>query len=98
MMTSPSRPMACESEDIIESEILGDRRIEMMAHHQHVEVLVDGIAGERARRIGRGRQNVLQSGDLDDIWGVATTGAFGVEGVNGAALESLHRILDEAGL
>src|SRR5437879_4007596 len=73
----------------------------MVCHHLDpsiAEDLVDGIAGERARRIGRGRQNVLQSGDLDDVWGVATTGALGVEGVNGAALESLHRILDEAGL
>ena len=81
-----------------EGEIFGDRGIEMVAHHQHVEMLVDGVAGERPRRVGGGRQHVLQAGDLDDIRRVAAAGAFGVEGVDGAALEGLHGILDEAGL
>jgi hypothetical protein len=68
-------------------QILGDRRIEMVAHHQHVEMLVDGVAGERPGRIGRRRQHVLQARDLDDVGRVAAAGAFGVEGVDGAALE-----------
>jgi len=33
-------------------QVLGDRRIEMVAHHQHVEMLVDRVAGEGPRRIG----------------------------------------------
>ena len=70
----------------------------MVAHHQHVEMLVDGVAGERPRRIGRGRQHVLQARHLDDVGRVAAAGAFGVEGVNGAALEGLDGILDEAAL
>ena len=69
----------------------------MVAHHQHVEMLVDGVAGVRPRRIGRRRQHVLQSGDLDDVGRVAAAGAFGVEGVDGAALERLDGVLDEAG-
>ena len=81
-----------------EREIFRDRGIEMVAHHQHVQMLVDGVAGERPRRVGRGRQHVLQPGDLDDIRRVAAAGAFGVEGVDGAALERLHGILDEAGI
>jgi hypothetical protein len=36
-----------------ECQILGDRWVEVMTHHQHVEMLVDGVAGERPRRIGR---------------------------------------------
>ena len=68
-----------------------------MAHHQHVEMLVDGVLGIGPRRIGRRRQHVLQSGDLDDVRRVAAAGAFGVEGVNGAALERLDGVLDEAG-
>ena len=80
-----------------ESEVLGDRRIEMMAHHQHVEMLVDGVARIGPRRIGRRRQHVLQSRDLDDVGRVAAAGAFGVEGVDGAALERLDGVLDEAG-
>ncbi len=31
-----------------EGEIFGDRRIEMVTHHQHVEMFVDGVARERA--------------------------------------------------
>ena len=70
----------------------------MVAHHQHVEVLVDGVFGVGPRRVGGGRQHVLQSRHLDDVGGVAAAGAFGVEGVDGAALERLDGVLDEAGL
>ena len=80
-----------------EGEILGDRRVEMMAHHQHVEMLVDRVPGEGPRRIGRRRQHVLEARDLDDVRRMAAAGAFGVEGVDGAALERLDRVLDEAG-
>ena len=81
-----------------ECQILGDRRIEVVAHHQHVEMLVDGVARERPRRIGRGRQHILQARDLDDVGRMAAAGAFGVEGVDGAALERLDRVLDEAAI
>src|SRR5882672_3568961 len=40
-----------------EGDVLRDRRIEVMADHQHVEMLCDGVHGERACRIGRGRQH-----------------------------------------
>jgi len=79
-------------------QIFRDRRIEMVAHHQHVEMLVDGVFGERPRRIGRRRQHVLQARDLDDVGRVAAAGAFGVEGVDGAALERLDGVLDETRL
>ena len=69
----------------------------MVAHHQHVEMLVDGVARERPRRVGRGRQHVLQAGDLDDVRRVAAAGALGVEGMDGAALEGFYGVLDEAG-
>ena len=36
-----------------EGHVLGDQRIEMVAHHQHVQVLIDGVPGERPGRIGR---------------------------------------------
>ncbi len=66
-----------------------------MAYHQHVEMLVDGVAGEWPGRIGGGGQHVLQARHLDDVGRVAAAGAFGVEGVNGAALEGLDGVLDE---
>ena len=80
-----------------ESKILGDRRVEMMAHHQHVEMLVDGVPRERPRRIGRGRQHILQACYLDDVGRMAAARAFGVEGMNRAALERGDGVLDEAG-
>ena len=80
-ITSPTRPIACESEPIIEiaprscstssaaivvrpdaalgeREVLGHARVEVVADHQHVEVLVDGVDGVRPRRVGRRRQHV----------------------------------------
>ena len=56
------------------------------------------FTGERPRRIGRGRQHVLQPRHLDDVGRVAAAGAFGVEGVDGAALEGLDGVLHEARL
>ena len=38
----------------------------------------------------------FKPGDLDDVRRVAAAGAFGVEGVDGAALERLYGVLDEA--
>ena len=68
-----------------ESHILGNLRIEMMADHEHVEMLGDGVDGIGARGIGGGRENVGKAGDAHDVGGVAAAGAFGVIGVNGAA-------------
>ena len=81
-----------------ERQVLRDRRIEMVAHHQHVEMLVDGVAGERPGRIGRRRQHVLQPRHLHDVGRVPAARAFGVEGVDGAALERLDGVLDEAAI
>src|SRR5262249_22931305 len=67
-------------------------------YHQHVEMLVDGVPGERPGRIGGRRQHVLEARDLDDVGGVPAAGALGVKGVDGAALERLDGVLDEAGL
>ena len=50
------------------------------------------------RRIGRRRQHVRLAADLDDVGRVAAAGAFGVEGVDRAALERGERGLDEARL
>ncbi|GIT06256.1 MAG: hypothetical protein CM1200mP29_16670 [Verrucomicrobiota bacterium] len=39
-------------------DVLGNLRVEVMTDHQHVEMLLDGVDGERPRRVGRGRQDV----------------------------------------
>ena len=41
-----------------EGQVLGHGRVEVVAHHQHVEVLVDGVDGVRPGRVGRRRQHV----------------------------------------
>ena len=47
--------------------------------------------------IGGGRQDVGLAADADDVGRVAAAGAFGVIGVDGAALERGERAFDEAG-
>src|SRR5690606_10036640 len=41
-----------------EGHVLGNARVQVVADHQHVQVLVDGVAGERTGRVGRGGQYV----------------------------------------
>ena len=121
MMTSPTRPMAWLSDDIIESaprscrmssaamvslrmrlsakaRSSGIDAVEVMADHQHVEMLVERVAREGPRRVGRGGQHVVEARDRDDVGRMAAARALGVEGVDGAALEGRDRVLDEAAL
>ncbi len=67
-----------------------------MADHQHVQMLVNRIDRKRTGRIGRAWQYVGFAAQLDDVWRMATTGTFGMEGVNGSALERCTGMLDKA--
>jgi hypothetical protein len=62
-----------------EGDILGDLRVEVVADHEHVEMLVDSVDREGARGVGRGGEDVGFAADADDVGRVATTGAFGME-------------------
>jgi hypothetical protein len=62
-----------------ERDVLGDRGIEVVAHHQHVEVLGDRVHRVRPRRIRRRRQHVRFAADLDDVGRVAAARALGVQ-------------------
>jgi hypothetical protein len=79
-----------------EGQILGDRAVEVMAHHEHVEMLVERVDRERPRRVGRRRQHVLEASHLHDVRRMPSAGALGVEGMNGATLEGSDGILDKA--
>ena len=79
-----------------EGEVFGDRRVEVVAHHQHVEVLVDGVRRVWHRRIGRRRQEVLLADHSQDVRRMAAACAFGVKGAQRAALRRGHRVFDEA--
>ena len=81
-----------------ERHVLRDARVQMVAHHEHVEMLVEGVDGERPRRVGRRRQHVRLAAQFDDVRSVAAARALGVEGVDRPAREGAHGVLDEAGL
>ncbi len=76
--------------------VLGDRRRQMMADHQHVEMLSQCVDGVGPGRIGRGRDDVGQAADLDDVRRMAAASALGVEGVDGAALDRRNCIFHKA--
>ena len=81
-----------------EGDVLGNARAQVVADHQHVEMLGHGVDRVGPRRVGRRRQHVRQARHLDDVGRMAAAGALGVEGVDGAALEGGDGVLDEAGL
>src|SRR3546814_2117989 len=70
----------------------------MMADHQHVEMFVDRVDRERTGGVGRRGDDVGEARQLDDVRRMPAARAFGVEGVDGAALEGGDSILDEAAL
>ena len=80
-----------------ERQIFSDRRVEMMADHQHVEMLIERVDGEGARGIGAGGQHVWQAADFYNIGRMPAARAFSMEGVNRAALERGDRVFHEAG-
>ena len=70
-----------------EGHVFGDRGRQVVAHHQHVEMLGDGVFGVGPGWIGGGGDHVGQPRHPQNIGRMAATGAFGVKRVNGAALE-----------
>ena len=81
-----------------ERDVLGDVRVEVVADHQHVEVLVERVDRERPRRVRRAREHVRLAADADDVRRVAAAGALGVVRVDRAALERGDRVVDVARL
>ena len=94
-----SAAMVCGADAALgEGDILRNRRIEVMAHHRHVEMLVEGVDRVGIGRIGRRRQAIRLAGDADDVRRMAAAGALGVVHVDGAAADRGKRILEEAAL
>ena len=81
-----------------ERQVLGDIRTQVVADHQHVQVLLNGVDGERASRIGRRRQRILETSHLDDVRRVATAGSLGMVGVDRSPADGANRVFDEPGL
>ena len=72
--------------------------VEVVADHEHVEVLVERVDRERPRRVRRAREHVRLAADADDVRRVPAARALGVVGVDRAALERGDRVVDVARL
>ena len=81
-----------------EGDVFGDGLVEVVTHHEHVEMLVDGVLGVRSRRVRGRREDLLLAADLDDVRGVSAAGALAVVGVNGPPFESLDGFFNAARL
>ena len=80
---------------VSEGDIFRDVLGQVVAGHDHVEVLVDRVAGVWLCWVGAAGEDVDVFDEGDHIGGVATTGAFDVVCVDGAALEGCCGALDE---
>ncbi len=80
-----------------EGHVLGDAGVEVVADHQHVQMLVHRIDRVGSGGIGGGGQHVRRAAGADDIGSMAAARAFGVIGVNRPAFEGGQGILDETG-
>jgi len=83
---------------IREGQILGDRRVQVVAHHQHVEVLVEGVDRVRPRRVRRGRKHVGVAGDRDDVGRMTAARTLRVVRVDPPSGNGSNGVLDEASL
>ena len=79
-----------------EGQVLGDAGVEVMADHQHVQVLIDRVDGVGHRRVGAAGQEVLLADDAQDVRRVAAARALGVEGAERAAFGRGDGVFDEA--
>ena len=72
-------------------DVLRNVLVEMVADHQHVEVLVERVDGKRARGIRRARQHVRFAAHADDVGRMSATGALCVVRVDRAPFERRDR-------
>mmetsp|Transcript_34565 Transcript_34565/g.63538 ORF Transcript_34565/g.63538 Transcript_34565/m.63538 type:complete len:492 (+) Transcript_34565:574-2049(+) len=77
-----------------ERHVLGNGRIQVMTHHEHVEVLVDGVSRERPGRIRRAGQHVRFGNDLDDVGSVSSSRSLRVVRVDGTIAHGAERVVD----
>ena len=76
--------------------VFDDVLVQVVADHQHVEVLIDRVDRVWHGRVGRGRKHVGLRADGHNVRGVAAAGALAVVGVDGASLHCRDGIGDVA--
>ena len=83
---------------VSECHVLRQVRVEVVAHHDHVKVLIQGVHRVRQGRVGRRRQHVRQASCLDDVRCVAAASTLGVEGVDYAVTDCSQGVVHKAAL
>ena len=81
-----------------EGEVLRDGAVQVVADHEHVEVLVEGVHRVRPGRVRAAGQHVRVPGDGDDVRRVTASGTLRVVRVDAPAGDRGEGVLDEAGL
>src|SRR5579885_1504075 len=69
----------------------------MVADHEHVQMLLDGVYREGPGRIRGAGEHVGLGGNLDDVRRMPAAGAFRVEGVYRAPADGANCVFHEAG-
>ena len=67
--------------------------VKVVADHEHVQVLVDGVGGVGTGGVGGGRQHVRVTHDLQDVRSVPAARALRVVRVDGASFERSQSVL-----
>lgn len=81
-----------------EGQVLGDRRVEVVADHQHVEVFLGGVDGVGPGRVGGAGQHVRLGDHGHDVRRVPAARTLGVVGVDAASGDGGEGVADEPGL
>ena len=69
----------------------------MVAHHQHVQMFIQGVDGVGPGRIGGGGQDIRLAHSGDNVRRMAPARAFSVEGVDGTVFECRQRVFQKPG-
>ena len=83
---------------LCERDVFGDGLGQVVADHEHVQVLRDCVFRQWPSRVRGGGEHVEVLDDRDDVGRVPAAGALGVVGVDRTPLECCDGLLDEAGL
>ena len=90
------RPLADAA--LREGHVLRHGRVQVVADHDHVQVLVEGVDRVGVGRVRRRREAVRLAGAADDVGRVPAARALRVIHVDGPAGDRLQRVLEEAAL
>ncbi|MDT4835700.1 hypothetical protein FQZ97_693740 [compost metagenome] len=79
-----------------EGQVFGDARVQVVAHHQHVNVLVERVDRVGHGRVGGAGQEVGLAHHAQDVGRVTASGTLGMERAEAAALGGRDGVLHEA--